>query len=256
MNKRNKGITLIALIITIIILLILAGVVINIIIGDNGLFKIAKNAVTDYKTAEQNERNELDRLYSSILIADNGTVTLNKEDLKSYIQEEVKKQLQNANPNPTGTIIAYSANSVPVGYLKCEGQEISRADYKNLFDIIGTTYGVGDGSTTFNVPDLRGEFLRGAGNNSRTDQGNGAAVGIHQDATEHVFFGYNGSNDLFIQNSVSSGSSVSAAYCDRVNTDPSGTGLFWRATGTFSDVKRTYYTSRPTNTSVLYCIKY
>lgn len=253
MNKQNKGITLIALIITIVILLILSAVVINVIIGDNGLFKIAKNAVTDYKTAEQNERNELDRLYSSILIADNGTVTFNKEELKSFIQ---------ANANPTGTVITYmSGTSAPKGYLACDGTVYNVSDYPDLAESIRSGFGSynyygGDGVTTFAVPDLRGEFLRGAGNNSRTDQGNGAAVGIHQNATEHVFFGYNGSNDWYVQNSVSSGSSVSAYHCDRLKVDPSGTGLFWRATGTFTDTRRTYYTSRPTNTSVLYCIKY
>lgn len=50
---------------------------------------------------------------------------------------------------------------VPKGYLFCDGSAISRTTYKNLFLAIGTTYGVGDGSTTFNLPDCRGEFLRG-----------------------------------------------------------------------------------------------
>ncbi|MDH1976522.1 phage tail protein [Aliarcobacter butzleri] len=53
------------------------------------------------------------------------------------------------------------AAKIPEGYLLCNGQEISRTAYKDLFDVIGTTYGAGDGSTTFNVPDLRGEFIRG-----------------------------------------------------------------------------------------------
>jgi microcystin-dependent protein len=60
-----------------------------------------------------------------------------------------------------GTIIAGMSNSLPVGYLKCNGAAISRTAFVSLFTIIGTTYGAGDGSTTFNLPDLRGEFLRG-----------------------------------------------------------------------------------------------
>ncbi|MCT7467142.1 tail fiber protein [Aliarcobacter cryaerophilus] len=55
------------------------------------------------------------------------------------------------------------AAKIPEGYLLCNGQEVSRTTYKDLFDVIGTTYGAGNGSTTFNVPDLRGKFIRGNG---------------------------------------------------------------------------------------------
>ncbi len=57
---------------------------------------------------------------------------------------------------PTGTLIAWPASAAPTGYLLCDGAAVSRADYVALFAVIGTTYGVGDGSTTFNLPDLRG----------------------------------------------------------------------------------------------------
>lgn len=57
---------------------------------------------------------------------------------------------------PAGTIFVWSAATVPDGYLAAEGQAVSRADYADLFAMIGTTYGTGNGSTTFNVPDLRG----------------------------------------------------------------------------------------------------
>lgn len=61
-----------------------------------------------------------------------------------------------------GSVIAYAANKTPVGgWLKCDGTAISRTRYARLFYEIGTTYGVGNGSSTFNLPDLRGEFIRG-----------------------------------------------------------------------------------------------
>ncbi len=60
-----------------------------------------------------------------------------------------------------GKVAAFSRTSAPNGYLKCNGAAISRTTYAALFSVIGTTYGAGDGSTTFNVPDLRGEFIRG-----------------------------------------------------------------------------------------------
>lgn len=62
---------------------------------------------------------------------------------------------------PPGAISAYAGASAPEGYLFCKGQAVSRTTYAALFGAIGTTYGAGDGSTTFNVPDLRGDFLRG-----------------------------------------------------------------------------------------------
>jgi microcystin-dependent protein len=62
---------------------------------------------------------------------------------------------------PCGTIIKHGSGSVPGGYLLCDGSPVSRTSYSNLFSAIGTTWGQGDGSTTFNLPDLRGQFMRG-----------------------------------------------------------------------------------------------
>lgn len=62
---------------------------------------------------------------------------------------------------PAGQIIYVGFSSAPTGYLKANGAAVSRSVYASLFTAIGTTFGVGDGSTTFNVPDLRGEFIRG-----------------------------------------------------------------------------------------------
>jgi Microcystin-dependent protein len=53
---------------------------------------------------------------------------------------------------PVGGIIGYAGSSAPAGYLACNGAAINRHAYAGLFSIIGTTYGVGDGSTTFNIP--------------------------------------------------------------------------------------------------------
>ena len=64
-----------------------------------------------------------------------------------------------------GEIKLYAGNIEPTGWLKCDGRAISRIDYAALFDVIGTTYGAGDGSTTFNLPDMRDRFPVGAGSN-------------------------------------------------------------------------------------------
>lgn len=62
----------------------------------------------------------------------------------------------------TGVIIPFAGTSVPTGYLLCNGAAVSRTDYANLFAAIGTLYGAGDGSTTFNLPDARDRVLQGA----------------------------------------------------------------------------------------------
>lgn len=62
---------------------------------------------------------------------------------------------------PTGAVIMHAANAAPTGYLKCNGAAVSRSTYSALFAAIGTTFGAGNGSTTFNLPEMRGEFARG-----------------------------------------------------------------------------------------------
>lgn len=62
---------------------------------------------------------------------------------------------------PTAAVLPYAGASAPSGYLLCDGTAVSRTTYSDLFDVISTDYGVGDGSTTFNVPDLRGRFPLG-----------------------------------------------------------------------------------------------
>lgn len=63
--------------------------------------------------------------------------------------------------NPIATILAYAGSEAPNGYLLCRGQAVSRTTYSLLFDAIGTQYGSGDGSTTFNIPDLQGKVIAG-----------------------------------------------------------------------------------------------
>ena len=65
---------------------------------------------------------------------------------------------------PPATVHAFAGTTSPEGWAMCDGSEVSRSDYAALFAAIGTAYGVGDGSTTFNLPDMRGEFLRGLDN--------------------------------------------------------------------------------------------
>lgn len=71
---------------------------------------------------------------------------------------------------PAGSVIPFAGSSAPANWLLCAGQAVSRTDYGALFAVIGTTYGSGNGSTTFNVPDLRGRAVAG-----KDDMGGSAA---------------------------------------------------------------------------------
>lgn len=86
---------------------------------------------------------------------------------------------------PPGIIFWFAAIEAPDGFLICDGSLISRSDYDRLFSAIGTTFGSGDGSTTFALPDLRAKFIRGAGTNSpysanfgQTQAATGIAAGL------------------------------------------------------------------------------
>lgn len=166
---------------------------------------------------------------------------------------------------PIGTIIAVMGNSAPANFLACNGQVVNIADYKELANYFFTQFGSynyfgGDGTTTFGIPDLRGEFLRGTGTNSHTGNGDGANVGVHQDATLHH-------NDAAIhieETGTYVGGQVYSSYADsnfvtNADTNTNTNANTWITPATISlqsnDSPGTLkYTSRPTNTSVLYCI--
>jgi hypothetical protein len=84
------------------------------------------------------------------------------------------------DPLPPGVTLPYGGSSAPSGYLLCDGSAISRTTYAALFAILSTTYGVGDGSTTFNLPDLRQRFPMG-----KAASGTGSTLGGTGGAIDH-----------------------------------------------------------------------
>ena len=130
----------------------------------------------------------LERLSIATPIAD-GLMVYQTDDIKGFYYydssvsswDRVLKQSKDAVP--TGAIFTFPVATPPTGYLICDGSAISRTTYSDLFAIIGVIYGNGDGSTTFNLPDYRGKFLRGLNDGSgndpdaatRQDRGDGTA---------------------------------------------------------------------------------
>lgn len=151
-------------------------------------------------------------------------------------------------PNPIlpGTIAFLGMNVAPTGWLKANGAALSRTSYASLFAAIGTTYGAGNGSTTFNLPDLRGEFLRAWDDGRGVDTGRGLG-GFQNNATEwhshHMGTNatcgmkyYSGSFDVIVWGGPGMG------YSDRYTAGQSS----GNAAGE----------TRPRNIALLACIKY
>jgi microcystin-dependent protein len=96
----------------------------------------------------------------------NATLTTPIEGMVTYLKDSNSvwvydgTQWQNLS-TPTGTVQSFAGVSAPAGWILCAGQAISRTDFSQLFAVLGTTYGVGNGTTTFNVPDLRGRVPAG-----------------------------------------------------------------------------------------------
>lgn len=102
MRKKEKGITLVALIITVIIMLILAGIAVNFAIGENGVLQKAKYAQENYEGAQNKEQSDLEKLYSSMLIAtdDNAQITMSVGDLKTLIKNQLEEEIENKMCSP------------------------------------------------------------------------------------------------------------------------------------------------------------
>lgn len=176
-------------------------------------------------------------------------------ELMKYISDKMKFPIMGAGGGfaPIGTLNFFDASVAPNGWLACDGTVYNISDYPDLATYYASVHGAsnfygGNGTTTFAVPDLRGEFLRGTGTNSHENQGSGANVGVHQDGTQHIsistssdtVFGYSGSGETTEQNKDSVIGNKSGKYTGTSNT---------------SSMYTTYYTSRPTNTSFLICVK-
>ena len=159
---------------------------------------------------------------------------------------------------PVGTVISVMGVTAPMNYLACEGQVVNISEYPELALYFETQFGDknhfgGDGVVTFSIPDLRGEFLRGTGENGHADQGSGADVGEHQDGTVHanLYFNNNGNLNTYFRGESGKNNLVKP---DFVGPNSTSRTVYNKGSTATSYMNMAYGTSRPTNTSVLYCI--
>ena len=94
----------------------------------------------------------------------------------SQIYRGLVKLIQDTTAAAVGAVTTFPYSGAITGYLLCDGSAVSRLAYADLFAAIGTTWGAGNGSTTFNLPDFRGIFLRGSGTHGSLLKANGGAV--------------------------------------------------------------------------------
>lgn len=178
--------------------------------------------------------------------------TTNMAATKGYVDTQIAAIPAATDQTPAGTVIWTARSTAPTGYLKANGAAVSRSTYAALFSAIGTTYGSGNGSTTFNLPDLRGEFIRG------WDDGRGVDSGRSL-----------GSGQAFATSASGlsvSPSSHSHSYLDETNNGTgggqgggganTGTQTLGKTTGNTSlSIASTATETRPRNIALLACIK-
>ena len=176
-------------------------------------------------------------------------------------QEAIDDLFNSVGASLVGSVYSYMGVSAPPGYLACDGSTYNIEDYPRLANHINRSFGSynyfgGDGTTTFAVPDLRGEFLRGTGTNSHTSQGSGATVGTHQDSTEipRSYAGNGNNKQMGIANTDGRWDFwLKGQNLDSI-TSSNNNMVF--TNGTYYSNSGATGTVRPTNTSVLYIIKY
>jgi|TARA_R110000824_G_scaffold33263_1_gene106647 microcystin-dependent protein len=217
--------------------------------------------ILDGVTSTASELNILNGVTAStaeLNILDGVTATAAELNYVDGVTSAIQAQLDaltaaTASAVPAGAVNSFAMSAVPTGWLSCNGSLVSRTTYSGLFSAVGTTYGAGDGSTTFALPDLRGEFIRGF------DDGRGVDSGRT----------FGSAQSWAIENIVGTFTDIRV----RLNTIFTATGAFTGSTGAVSgdngsggaatanfafdasNVVNTASETRPRNIALLYCIK-
>jgi microcystin-dependent protein len=162
---------------------------------------------------------------------------------------------------PVGAVQAFAMNSAPTGWLAADGTAVSRTLYLALWTALGTTYGVGDGSSTFNLPDLRGRFVRGAGSDGVATAGTFGAKQADS-VISHTHSGTTGNDSPdhthAVEGSSGYGGHAASGVYDAPSAGTSG-GASARHQHTFTTSSQSpagATETRPANIAMLYCIKF
>lgn len=158
-------------------------------------------------------------------------------------------QIIKLNETPTGAVQYFAMNTPPTGWLKANGAAVSRSTYAALFAAIGTTFGAGNGSTTFNLPDLRGEFLRGWDDGRGVDSGRSFGS-LQGDAIRNM------TGQIKLHNNNQFANGVFRQLSSFGGNSAWGGGTFLSAEFDASRQVPTADEARPRNVAMLACIKF
>ena len=211
----------------------------------NGLSILAQKPVRYYDA----DSSHYVELKAASTVSANVTLTLptSDGDADQYLKTDGSGNMSWASIStpagvPTASVFALATSTVPSGYLECNGAAVSRTTYADLFSAIGTTYGSGNGSSTFNVPDMRGEFLRGWDNGRGVDDSRTLGSSQGHQLQEHTHtIAYRDHAPPFGGNPITIGDLAGGANSTK-ETNNGQTGNFGSET-------------RPRNIAMMYVIK-
>ena len=180
-------------------------------------------------------------------------------DVLSSSGRSINKSIQ--QDEVVGEVAFFARTTPPSGWLKANGAAVSRTTYAALFAAIGTTFGAGDGRTTFNLPDLRGEFLRGLDDGRNIDRGRrlGTAQGdAIRNITGKLDGSAMGSGNQVLEGKMIASGAIGTTYQQRQWSGDQG-GWGEQSVSFDFDASRVVPTAsenRPRNVALLACIKY
>ena len=202
------------------------------------------------------------RTINGVSFDGSGNITVTAEPVNGSVTQA--KLSPSLSLIPAGAIIPFASFTPPVGWLIADGAAVSRSTYAVLFYVIGTTFGAGDGSTTFNLPDLRGYFVRGHGTNSDGTQSGAWGVRQSDNVISHTHTGTTSTDGNHTHTFPLYAGDGANNSTNRINTtDESGMVNSAFATTSNGNHSHTFTTSsfggtetRPKNISLWYCIKF
>ena len=168
-------------------------------------------------------------------LSDVASASTSRTNLDVFSKEETRQMA------PAGLVATFARSTAPTGWMKANGAAVSRTAYADLYAAIGTRFGAGDGINTFNLPDLRGEFIRGWDDGRGVDSGRalGSAQGQLIESHDHGMDPFKQVNANILQPVTGGAELSSVGVGSAVRTKPTGGNE-----------------TRPRNVALLYCIKF
>lgn len=195
-----------------------------------------------------------DALLTGQNLADVPDKALARQNLDIYSRAQTDQKA------PPGLVGHFARQSAPVGWLKANGAEISRLTYSSLFNAIGTAFGAGNGVDTFNLPDLRGEFMRGWDDGRGIDGGRGFASAQGDQFKSHGHTGATNTAGAHSHNRPATSGDGNAANSNAVGGPASNTQVASSVAGAHSHTLSINPSggaeTRPRNVALLACIKF